>query len=508
MNRTLDRRAPALAAVAGRKVIPAPLPRMFGVGAVSMAAGLSLVLAAFRGDGIWLVDSALPLYGLGLLAIGALVWWESTRPRTGPLPAWTSPPALIAGWTLAWIYLPSLAVFVDDDLLDDFTLGLGGEAVLVTGLPLTCAALAMLSLAYHATTFALRSGAPPDARMEQPVALRRILALYLISAAARALRLATLGTAFGADLTAWGPLQSLDQWIGYVEDLRYLALALLVADVIRRRTPRRWLGLPLLLELTFGATSGYLTPFIWPVLLCIATVAALDRLRTRHVAVVAAAALAASTFVPVVAAIREDRRGTIGTRVSGGIADAIATPTRYWFGGVTSGDGAYDKFFGRQAEVASATGLVLMMTPAVVPFEGLARFLDIPLNLVPRVIWPDKPISSRGVWFSVNFRGLDEKTTSSSAMTIFSEGYLFFGWTGVMLGMFLAGAALAVMRRALDSPRFALVHLALVPTILNIEPDLSSYLIVLVQRSIVFAVVFVLLAHTRTWRTREARIRR
>jgi hypothetical protein len=250
-----------------------------------------------------------------------------------------------------------------------------------------------------------------------------------------------------------------------------------------------------------------MTPFMWPVLLCVGTVAAFNRLKPRHVALVAAAALAASTFVPVVAAIREDQRGTIGTRISDGIAEAVATPGRYWLGGVSSGDGAYDKFFGRQAEVASAPGLVLMLTPSVVPFEGLEQFLNIPASLVPRVIWPDKPVSSRGVWFSVNFRGLDETTTSSSAMTLFSEGYLFFGWTGVMLGMLLVGAALAVLRRALDNPRLALVYLALLPTILNIEPDLTLYLITLIQRSLVFVIVFALLTHTRAWTPRLARTR-
>ena len=65
--------------------------------------------------------------------------------------------------------------------------------------------------------------------------LRRIVGLYLVGTLARALRLLTLGMAFGADLAAWGPLRSVDQWIGYVEDLRFLALALLVAHVMRRR---------------------------------------------------------------------------------------------------------------------------------------------------------------------------------------------------------------------------------------------------------------------------------
>ena len=66
--------------------------------------------------------------------------------------------------------------------------------------------------------------------------LRRVVGLYVVGTLARALRLQTLGIGFGADLAAWGPLQSLDQWIGYVEDLRFLALALLVVHIMRRRS--------------------------------------------------------------------------------------------------------------------------------------------------------------------------------------------------------------------------------------------------------------------------------
>jgi len=477
---------------------PGAIPRMVGPAAVLVASGALLVLAAFRGDGLGFGTTAqLPLYSLGLLFIGVLTWWEATRRRAGVLPAWTSPPALIAGWALVWIYLPALAAFLDDDLIDDFTLAKGGQAVLLAGLPLTCAALAVLSLSYRVTTLALGRDSRAIEGAEPHVPLQRVLGLYAVGMLARAVRVQTLGVAFGADLAAWGPLQSLDQWIGYVEDLRFLALALLVAHVVRRRSGHLWLWITLIVELVLGVSSGFLAPLILPVVLCVATAAAFDRLRGRHVALVAAAALVVSTFVPVIAAIREDRMGAIGTADAVGTGDALTAPVRYWLNGVSSGDGVYAKFFGRQTEVASATGLVVMFTPAVVPYEGFDRFLTLPAGLIPRVIWPDKPQLSRGVWFSSTFRGLRGDTTSSSAMTIFSEGYLFYGWTGTAVAMLIAGVVLAVVRRLLDSPRLALVYLALVPTILQIEPELSSYLTTLVQRSLVFLVVFVLLRHMK-----------
>jgi len=41
------------------------------------------------------------------------------------------------------------------------------------------------------------------------------------------------------------------------------------------------------------------------------------------------------------------------------------------------------------------------------------------------------------------------------------------------------------------------VYLALVPTILQIEPEFSSYLITLVQRAVVFAATFIVFTSTR-----------
>jgi len=471
-----------------------PMPRTFGPGAVLVTAGIVLVLAAFRGDGLGFDGAALlPLYCLGLLFIGVLLWWEATQRPTGVLPSWTSPPALIAGWAFAWIYAPAIAPFFDSSLIGDFERAQGGEAVLVTGLPLACVGLAVLSCSYHLVSRVLRDNGPIAERIERYVPLRRVVAVYALGTCARALRLNTLGVAFGADLAGWGPLRSVDQLIGYAEDLRFLALALLVAHVVRRRAGYVWLVIPLIVELVWGVSSGFLTPVVMAVLLCVATAAAFERLRARHIVLMASAALVVSTFMPVIAAIRQDRLGAIGTADLIGVSEVLTTPAKYWLAGVSAGDGVYNKFFGRQTEVAAATGLVVTLTPSVVPYEGIDRFLTLPASLIPRVLWPDKPTLSRGVWFSSTFRGFKDDTTSYSAMTIFSEGYLFYGWTGAVLAMVILGAALAVVRCRLDNPRLVLVYLALVPTILQIEPEFSSYLTTLIQRSVVFLVVFVLL---------------
>ncbi len=464
----------------------------FGIGAVLIGAGGFVLLAAFGADALWSGPGGLPLYGFALFYLALLFWWESAGSPPMPhgvLPRWISPPALICAWMLVLVHLPATVSLFDARLIDEDAAAQGGEGLLVTGILVVCAGVTALSFFYHLTSRMLRSRREA-VLVARRASLHRIVVLYLASAAARGVRLSVLGVAFGQDLSSWGSLQWADQWIGYVEDLRYLALALFVAHVVRHGSGRLWLVAALIVEMGFGATGGFFKPMIWALVVSVLAAAAFDRIRLRHVAVVTVGAIVVAALMPFVNAVRENRAGVPGGGASLSALAAVPAP-----GATGFVESAYLKFFGRQTEVATAPGLVVAMTPSVMPYEGAEQFLLLPTKLIPRALWPDKPILSRGQWFSVNFRGFEETMLSSSAMTIFGESYLYFGWTGVVLGMLMTGAALAVLARQLDRPGMAAVYLALVPTILEIEPDLASYLTSLVQRSVVFIVVFFVLTH-------------
>ena len=196
--------------------------------------------------------------------------------------------------------------------------------MLMSGLLLTCVALTALSLSFHLTSFALgrRAGA---GNTDRPLALQRLVGLYLVSTAVRGFHLRNLGVAYGTDLTAWGSLEPLAQWIGCVEDLRYLALALLVAHVVRRRTVGRLARDVAVRRVDAGSLVG-LPPPIMPVVLCIVTAVVFDRLRARYVLLLLMAVAIVATLVPVVRSIRQDQQGVIGTREAASAADALAAP--------------------------------------------------------------------------------------------------------------------------------------------------------------------------------------
>lgn len=69
--------------------------------------------------------------------------------------------------------------------------------------------------------------------------------------------------------------------------------------------------------------------------------------------------------------------------------------------------------------------------------------------LIPRVLWPDKPLIQLGAWFAIEI-GVGSKNSAGLAnnsinMTVAGELYLDFGWVGVVLGSLLFGAFLAIL---------------------------------------------------------------
>lgn len=69
------------------------------------------------------------------------------------------------------------------------------------------------------------------------------------------------------------------------------------------------------------------------------------------------------------------------------------------------------------------------------------------IGLVPRVLWPEKPIIHEGVYFSAYLQGfrdldtIDPSTISGSvALTLFGSFYWNFGWLGVVLTSLALGA--------------------------------------------------------------------
>src|SRR5688572_16400541 len=117
-----------------------------------MGVGVLAVLAAIGADRAPSLQPGFVSYCAGTLYLALLAIMESRRSApVQALPAWLSPPALIAGWAVVWIYAPAAMAFVDDELLDDLAVAQGGHTLLGAGLLLACVATTMLWSSYHLT---------------------------------------------------------------------------------------------------------------------------------------------------------------------------------------------------------------------------------------------------------------------------------------------------------------------------------------------------------------------
>lgn len=67
--------------------------------------------------------------------------------------------------------------------------------------------------------------------------------------------------------------------------------------------------------------------------------------------------------------------------------------------------------------------------------------------LIPRIIWPDKPLIMQGQWFALEtglaYKLKSGRANSSINMTVPGEFYLNYGWMGVFVGCVIFGAFLA-----------------------------------------------------------------
>ncbi len=104
----------------------------------------------------------------------------------------------------------------------------------------------------------------------------------------------------------------------------------------------------------------------------------------------------------------------------------------------------------RSANLAQVTNVVNLVERNGF-YQGSAS-APILIALIPRAIWPDKPLIQLGAWFALEI-GVGTRTSLGTAnnsinMTVPGELYLDFGWIGVILGSLFFGSFLALLWNA------------------------------------------------------------
>jgi hypothetical protein len=113
-------------------------------------------------------------------------------------------------------------------------------------------------------------------------------------------------------------------------------------------------------------------------------------------------------------------------------------------------------------QVASRTdlihqfALVRSLTPSEIPYQHGATYTYFLVTLIPRAIWPEKPeAGSANKFFGVNYGLTTERGAERSTfgVSLLAEGYINFGWVGVILIMVFQGAFLTLLQRLFGEPR-------------------------------------------------------
>lgn len=151
----------------------------------------------------------------------------------------------------------------------------------------------------------------------------------------------------------------------------------------------------------------------------------------------------------------------------------------------------YGNLMIRMFEPPSATGFIVgEVASSGLQLGETMRTLE--YAFVPRIIWPEKPIVSRGAWFTtyIGMSPRPQEATSSTGMTAFGEWYWNFGIPGELGGMFLTGLLLGGLWRLVGNyPVFEPLKMLLYCAILVdsvMLPEASSVLVTMVALYLLF----------------------
>jgi hypothetical protein len=142
------------------------------------------------------------------------------------------------------------------------------------------------------------------------------------------------------------------------------------------------------------------------------------------------------------------------------------------------------------------TANVVDLTPSVVPYQYGLLYSYIAVTWIPRFVWPDKPsVSEANQYYQVAYGLSTEEDLSrvSISVGLLAEGFMNFGWAGVVGIMFLAGVFFDFYQKTfLSKSSGALmtgIGVILLPQFLAVESQMAQYVGGLLQEIMISLVV-------------------
>lgn len=100
---------------------------------------------------------------------------------------------------------------------------------------------------------------------------------------------------------------------------------------------------------------------------------------------------------------------------------------------------------------------VVYQTPDSIPYLSGYSYKDLYLYLIPRFLWPEKPINlEKANMIALRYGWLDPTQVGRTAVSpgLMDEAYINFGFLGIILGMFILGMFFKVLSQTLNNPKW------------------------------------------------------
>ncbi|WP_133150858.1 hypothetical protein [Frankia canadensis] len=281
--------------------------------------------------------------------------------------------------------------------------------------------------------------------------------------------------------------------------------ALLIAAVglVRRGDARQRLTFAVLLavEVSFALISGMKGLFVTTVCgVCITFAVARGRVPMRWI--IGGLALFLFVVIPYNATYRSLVRGHGGYMNPSSAVFMAPTVLRDTVvgkngTGASLAEGAQESKFeylvGRTRSVDSLA-LVVEMTPGTVPYRHLGELLMAPvLSLVPRAVWPNKPIRLTGYEFGQQYMSMSSQTYTASAVSPQADLYRYGGLLALLVGMGLLGVGHRLIDEAWDPVRDVRCVVVFVPFLFSTALLVDSVCDLLSALPIQLATLFLVL---------------
>jgi hypothetical protein len=287
-----------------------------------------------------------------------------------------------------------------------------------------------------------------------------------------------VGNAAGAVTTASGYSQYL-AIVGECVPLSVLAAAIRAYHV---RTTGAWVTLAALFgtAIAAGAVAGGKESFVIAILAVIIPYSVI-RHRLPAGAIATAVLVFLLVVIPFNQAYRTTARGAVTLSTSQAIAAAPAIARQVANSDISlSVLGESASYLSERIRTIDTPAAIMQQTPARIPYTSPAGLLIAPVaDLVPRILWPGKPILAPGYQVSQEYFQLPANVYTSSDVTPEGDLYRHGGWIPLIVGMFLLGCLIRIIDEVADLRRGvhgAFLVLLLLPAVVQAGSDWAALL--------------------------------